>query len=206
MNYRTEQELFWAGEFGDNYIKRSEDAENTRQRIGFLVPLLKNMPQLESVLEFGANVGHNLRALAMLAPEVKLSAIEINTQAVRELNRLGLERVYHESILEFQPDYPRDLALISGVLIHLNPDFLPAVYEKLYMSSRRYICLYEYYNPTPVEVPYHGHSGRLFKRDFAGEMLDRYGDLRLVDYRFIYRRDPHFPTDDSTWFLLEKAG
>lgn len=68
----------------------------------------------------------------------------------------------------------------------------------------RYILIAEYYNPVPVEVSYRGNSGKLFKRDFAGEMLDRYSDLQLLDYGFSYRRDPQFPTDDINWFLLEK--
>lgn len=61
----------------------------------------------------------------------------------------------------------------------------------------------EYYNPSPVEIRYRNHEGKLFKRDFAGEMLDRHPDLRLVDYGFIYHRDS-FPIDDTTWFLMEK--
>ena len=62
----------------------------------------------------------------------------------------------------------------------------------------------EYYNPTPVEVTYRGHSRRLFKRDFAGELLSAYDDLQLVDYGFSYHGDPVMPQDDITWFLLEK--
>jgi spore coat polysaccharide biosynthesis protein SpsF len=45
----------------------------------------------------------------------------------------------------------------------------------------------------------------LFKRDFAGELLDRFSDLRLIDYGFVYRRDTHFPLDDISWFLFEKT-
>lgn len=60
----------------------------------------------------------------------------------------------------------------------------------------------EYYNPTPVEVRYREQEGLMWKRDFAGELLDRYTDLRLVDYGFVWRRDA-FPQDDVTWFLLE---
>jgi len=52
--------------------------------------------------------------------------------------------------------------------------------------------------------PYRDHTDRLFKRDFTGEMLDMFSDLELVDYGFVYRRDPIFPQDDITWFLLEK--
>jgi len=74
----------------------------------------------------------------------------------------------------------------------------------LYALSQRYILIAEYYNPVPVEVSYRGNSGKLFKRDFAGEMLDRYADLQLLDYGFGYHRDSQFPVDDITWFLLEK--
>ena len=48
------------------------------------------------------------------------------------------------------------------------------------------------------------YEEKLFKRDFAGEVLDRFDDLRLFDYGFCYHRDLHFPQDDVTWFLLEK--
>jgi spore coat polysaccharide biosynthesis protein SpsF len=81
---------------------------------------------------------------------------------------------------------------------------LNAVYEKLYQASKRFILVCEYYNPAPVAIPYRGHTDRLFKRDFAGEMLEKYPDLSLVDYGFSYRRDPAFPQDDITWFLMEK--
>ena len=81
---------------------------------------------------------------------------------------------------------------------------MPQVYDLLHQLSKRYICVIEYYNPAPVEIPYRGHSGKLFKRDFAGELLDRFRDLRLLDYGFVYHRDNNYPLDDLTWFLLEK--
>ena len=55
-----------------------------------------------------------------------------------------------------------------------------------------------------LKLKYRGHDGKLFKRDFCGEMMDKYSDLKLVDYGFGYRRDPVFQQDDMTWFLLEK--
>ena len=58
---------------------------------------------------------------------------------------------------------------------------------------------------SPVAIAYRGDDDRLYKRDFAGEMLDKYNDLRLIDYGFSYRRDAAFPQDDITWFLLEKT-
>jgi spore coat polysaccharide biosynthesis protein SpsF len=81
---------------------------------------------------------------------------------------------------------------------------LKVAYEKLYESSNKYICIGEYYNPTPVSINYRGHSDKLFKRDFAGEFMDKYPDVELIDYGFSYRRDPLFPQDDITWFLFRK--
>ncbi len=63
----------------------------------------------------------------------------------------------------------------------------------------------EYYNPSPVAITYRGHDDRLFKRDFCGDLLDKYKDLYLVDYGFCYRRDPVFQQDDMTWFLMRKV-
>ncbi|WP_276661905.1 hypothetical protein [Syntrophomonas wolfei] len=44
-------------------------------------------------------------------------------------------------------------------------------------------------------MEYKGEKGKLFKRNFAGEMMDRYLDLDLLDYGFVYHRDPNFPVD-----------
>lgn len=162
--------------------------------------------KIESCIEFGANVGMNLKALRLLLPACELHAIEINEDAVNALKTfLPGENVFHESMLEFSSARTWGMVLIKGVLIHINPESLPAVYDRIYESSSRYILLCEYYNPSPVSIPYRGYSEKLFKRDFAGEMLDRFSDLRLVDYGFSYRKDSKFPQDDITWFLMEKT-
>jgi pseudaminic acid biosynthesis-associated methylase len=82
---------------------------------------------------------------------------------------------------------------------------LNLVYEKMYLASSRYILVCEYYNTTPVAITYQGHTDRLFKRDFASEMLDKYSDLSLIDYGFAYHRGPPFMNDDVTWFLMGKS-
>ena len=111
---------------------------------------------------------------------------------------------FHGSIFDYPVFEKVDLTLIKTVLIHINPERLDTVYEKLYESSNRYILVCEYYNTTPVSINYRGHTDRLFKRDFAGEMLDRYADLALIDCGFAYHRIPPFMNDDITWFLMEK--
>ncbi len=202
--FQTEQEKFWAGEFGDQYIDRNTYAKELTARLALFAKILAHTRDVQSLIEFGANIGNNLKALKQLFPQLNLSAIEINQKAADALNQWGHAQVFHQSILDFKPQQQYDLSMTSGVLIHINPDMLNKVYDALYQSSGRYICLIEYYNPSPVEVKYRNQEGKLFKRDFAGEMLDRFSDLSLISYGFGYHRDPNYPLDDLTWFLLEK--
>jgi pseudaminic acid biosynthesis-associated methylase len=204
--FKTDQEDFWAGQFGDDYIARNAGDALLGSNISLLAKMLGHCRQAVSLIEFGANIGMNLRAIRALRPDMELGAIEINAAAVEKLRAWGgANEIHHGSVLDFHAARTWDIALIKGVLIHVNPDFLLQVYESLYRACTRYILVVEYYNPTPVEVVYRGHAGRLFKRDFAGEMLDRFPCLRIVDYGFVWRRDPVFPQDDANWFVLEKV-
>lgn len=207
MSYKTEQESFWAGEFGDDYIQRNKGSELLASNIAFFSKALAaaRISADGGCIEFGANIGMNLKVLQMLYPKMELHAIEINPQAATELGKvIPASNIYQKSILEFIPERAWDLVLIKGVLIHIAPDSLLQVYDTLYHSTGRYLLVCEYYNPGPVAINYRGHSERLFKRDFCGEILDRHRGLRLVDYGFAYHRDPNFPQDDITWFLMEK--
>ncbi|USK69964.1 pseudaminic acid biosynthesis-associated methylase [Peribacillus asahii] len=201
QNFKTKQETFWAGKFGDEYIKRNQ---NYLVNIPFFAKVLSKTTNVASIIEFGANIGLNLKAIREILPKASLSAIEINPNACKYLETLGDIEVYNQSLLDFKTDHKRDFVLVKTVLIHINPELLSDVYQLLYETSKKYICIAEYYNPTPVEVTYRGHKDRLFKRDFAGEMLNKYPDLELVDYGFLYHKDNNFPQDDITWFLLRK--
>ncbi len=205
MTFKTEQEAFWAGEFGTAYIGRNQGDALLASNLDFFGKALRQARGLASCIEFGANIGMNLRALKLLHPSQQQFGIEINTEAARQLAQvLPPHNVFQQSILDFQPAQAFDLVLIKGVLIHINPDALAQVYDTLHRSCGKYLLIAEYYNPAPVSISYRGHADRLFKRDFCGEMLDRHPDLALVDYGFAYHRDPNFPQDDITWFLMEK--
>jgi len=206
MSFKTEQEAFWAGEFGTEYIERNAAPGLLASNLNFLSRALHSAGAIRSCVEFGANIGMNLRALKLLFPRIALRGVEINPVAAKVLAEvIGAPNVFCGSIFDHSAGEPADLSLIKGVLIHIQPEMLPLAYQKIYDASRRWVLVCEYYNPSPVAIPYRGHSERLFKRDFAGEMLDRFPDLRLVDYGFAYRRDPAFPQDDITWFLMEKG-
>jgi spore coat polysaccharide biosynthesis protein SpsF len=204
MRELTPQEVFWAGEFGTEYIDRNRSDELLASNRSFFEKALRKAGHVSSCIEFGANVGMNLKALRLLDPGIAAKGVEINPDAAGELRKLiGDGHVFQGSLFDWQGE-PADLSFTKGVLIHINPDMLPAAYERLYAASSRFILVAEYYSPSPVVIRYRGHDDRLFKRDFAGDMLDRFPDLSLVDYGFAYRRDPTFPQDDISWFLMQK--
>ncbi|MDA0630849.1 MAG: pseudaminic acid biosynthesis-associated methylase [Proteobacteria bacterium] len=147
----------------------------------------------------------NLKALKLPHPSIDLHAIEINSEAAKQLGTVTPPNQVHKtSILDFKPSRQLDLVLIKGVFIHINPEVLPQVYDKLFDACSRYLMVAEYYNPVPVAINYRGHRDRLFKRDFAGGIMDRHPQLQLIDYGFSYRRVPSFPRDDTTWFMMQK--
>jgi len=206
VDRRTDQEEFWEGDFGDEYVARNAGGRLTAANVALFGNVLRRTADVRAVLELGCNVGLNLRAIRSLLPDARLSAVEINRKAADLVaERMPDVELTRGSILEFAPDSQWDLVFTKGVLIHINPDELHAVYDLMYKASSRYLMVSEYYNPRPVEIDYRGHSAKLFKRDFAGEMLDRLPGLRLVDYGFAYHRDSNFPQDDTTWFLMEKV-
>lgn len=200
MNAQAEA---WAGEFGNDYAKRSPGS--VEANAAFFARIIASMEQdPASVIEFGAGVGNNLRALRRILPkETLLQGIEINSEAFVQLHA-GFPASVQSALQDwFVPAPGHDLAFTKGVLIHIPPVDLPRAYAALYGNAKKYVLVAEYYCPQPREILYRGQKEMLWARDFAGEMLAAYPDLRLVDYGFVYHRDAH-PQDDLNWFLMEK--
>jgi len=147
-----------------------------------------------------------LEAIGRLIPSAKLDGVEINAAAFEALQKNPFVNEAHlDSIIRFTPTNTYDLVFTKTVLIHIAPDALNDVFDVMYNASNRYLLVAEYYNPAPVDIVYRGHQQKLFKRDFAGDLMKRHQDLRLLEYGFVYHGDTMFPQDDITWFLLEKS-
>jgi spore coat polysaccharide biosynthesis protein SpsF len=201
----SEQEEFWAGEFGGDYIQRNLDSSIVAENVSLFASALAQANHLNSCIEFGANVGLNLRALRSLYPNLECSAIEINSTAAKILAEIiGSDHVMNSSILDIDSTKKFDLVLIKGVLIHLNPDSLKHAYSLLENLSSRYVLIAEYFSPKPVALEYRGHENRLFKRDFGKLFLKNFS-AELNDYGFLWG---HIYDDagfyDITWWLFEK--
>ena len=140
MDYQTAQEAFWAGTFGNEYIQRNRSVEYLASNLNFFSKTFQQVGRPSSLIEFGANIGMNLKAIQLLFPNIHLFGIEINQQAATELASLiGTPNVFNGSILDYEPAQTFEVALIKGVLIHIHPEKLPDVYEKLYHTSNKYI-------------------------------------------------------------------
>ncbi|MBD2691072.1 pseudaminic acid biosynthesis-associated methylase [Anabaena catenula] len=202
MRMKTEQEVFWEGDFGTDYTERN--IISLEQRQPFFAKVLQKTYGVKTICELGANRGHNLQAIASLSPNFELTGVELNHSALIELEKIADIKSIQSSIQEFSVNIKFDLVFTCGVLIHINPDELRLVYQKMYESSSRYILINEYYNPVPVEINYRGHQGKLFKRDFAGELLEQYSNcIKVIDYGFLWNKlDPAW--DNTTWVLMEK--
>ena len=205
MKYKTEPESFWSGEGGYIYHDRCSLTEkHYASRLSLYSSVLSKTCNINSILEIGAGTGQSLITLKTLLPEASLNAIEINEKTAEILKKNLPEcEIVVDSIMETDIAKKYDLIFTFGLLMTITEEYLPDIYEKMYTSCNRYIAFIEYYNPTPAVINYRDGS-HLFKRDYAGELMDKYSDLKLVDYGFIYHRDNCFPMGDFTWFLLEK--
>jgi pseudaminic acid biosynthesis-associated methylase len=204
MKYKTDQENFWSTDFGNDYPSRNEGEKMISSNLALFSKIFKNCPEVHSVAELGCNIGLNLIALNRINKQLKLRGYEINEKAAKTASEEGIAEIVNTTVVEaLDASTTFDLTFTKGVLIHVNPEMLPAVYQNLYDLSNRYILVCEYYNPSPVSIDYRGNKDRLFKRDFAGELINKYG-LKLVDYGFNYQHDTYLTQCNSTWFLLTK--
>jgi pseudaminic acid biosynthesis-associated methylase len=126
--FKTEQEQFWAGQFGTEYIDRNKSHQATAANISLFSRALRMAGPINSCIEFGANIGLNLCALRMLYPSQEQYAVELNKRATEIIrDHLPEKNVFEISIMDFDPINNRlnrggvDLVLSKGVLIHINP-------------------------------------------------------------------------------------
>lgn len=183
----------WQGEFGSKYIERnSPDPVLQRKLCLQWAKILRafNGAPVSSVLEVGANIGLNLRALSSLT-DAKRMAVEPNVEAVRRLIADGVvtsddARVGSGQAIPFEDD-AAELVFSSGVLIHIHFDDHEAVCREMLRVSQRYILCVEYFSDQNREVEYRGYNGALFLRDYGRMWMDIEPSLTLMDYGFFYK-------------------
>jgi len=193
-------EQLWGGEFGNDYIDRNLDAYEHREP--FWRSILA-MTGARSVLEVGCNVGGNLRWLAKELPAGSVYGVDINRKALTQLHRSLPEVDGLWSPARSLPfrDSRFELVFTMGVLIHQPDSTLPLVMNEMVRCSSRWVLCGEYFDETATEVPYRGHQGALFRRDYGRLFAELFAELSLVGTGLLGRDDGW---DDVTWWLFEK--
>ena len=207
MTSKNDQELFWKVKYSKNYIQKNTNF-NKKLLIEGWNKMLKSIDSPKTILEFGPNVGRNIEALNQIFPQADKTAVEISVDACAILNKKFENlNVINASILDSKISTNHsDLTFTVAVLTHIHPTNLLENLKKIISSSKRYILIAEYFNRTPVSIPYQGENDMLFKRDYGKYVLENFGsELTLLDYGFLWGHiydDGGF--DDDTWWLFEK--
>jgi len=201
----------WKGDFGDNYTERcrpKDVAVATKGRCLEEIFTRCGIPRDCSVMEVGANIGTNLKALRRVAWSGDLYAVEPNRKAYEILvcdKEIALKQGFHSDGFSLPlGDRSVDLVFTCGVLIHVHPDHLVRICSEICRVSGIYVLCMEYFSPEPEAKTYRGQRGLLFKRDFGGFYLDHWPDLQLVDYGFLWKRISFF--DNINWWLFKWKG
>jgi len=206
----TKQLELWRSHFGWEYASRNNNqisVDDQRRLMRDWGRILAHAvtPSPQSALEVGCNIGRNLLALHHFIPVIH--GIEPNPEAVTlASNYFSGSGVQIQEGHAFDLPYDNksfDLVFTSGVLIHVAPEDLPRATDEIMRVSNRYIVCIEYFSHKPEQINYHGMNGYLFKRDFGHFYLERYPDLKVRDYGFLWQ--PLDSSDNSNWWLFEKS-
>jgi pseudaminic acid biosynthesis-associated methylase len=194
-------EALWSGKWGDAYTKRNRFAAQGRQP--FWQMILAAFP-VRNVLEVGCNIGANLCWIAEQVSRHHIYGVDINEQALYELQQTlpGINTIRSSARqLPFRDGW-FDLVFTTGVLIHQPPEIVPVVMTEIVRCARRYIVCGEYYAETLTDVPYRGQTGALWKQDFGKLYQQLFPALVLRKVGFLSRTQGGW--DDVTYWVLEK--
>jgi hypothetical protein len=89
-----------------------------------------------------------------------------------------------------------------GVLIHQPEESVGAVISEMIRASGNWVLTGEYFAEQTEEVPYRGHEGALFRRDYGKLFLEADPALELVESGKLTAAEGF---DDVTWWLFKKS-
>ena len=99
MGYRTVQEEFWAGEFGNSYTERNASQGDQIAKQIMFSQMIRNIPRIQSVVELGCNIGLNLNALKTINSNFEVAGYEINKNAIIKAKEMKVGEIIDESVI-----------------------------------------------------------------------------------------------------------
>lgn len=194
-------EGLWAGEFGRAYADRNRVLEE--RRAAFWDRLLE-AHRIRSVLEVGCGQGNNLAPIARRLDPADVWGVDVNETALTRAreNAPGVNVMRSRARrLPFRDEFV-DLVYTVGVLIHQPEESLAAVIGEIVRCSGRLVLWVEYHADKTEEVPYHGETGTLFRRDYGAIFAKLHPELRVIEEGYL---DREAGFDRATWQLLERG-
>lgn len=187
------QEELWKGKLGDNYTDDNDRERYVQYKIDIFRGILDKKFNINSVLEYGANIGLNIPAIKQCCPKAKYYGVEINKKAYDKLKKV-CTAAWNQSIFD-KLDLKADLVFTYGLLIHISPDDLNEAYKVLYEHSNKYILLIEHISKHPFTVVYRERENAFFKGDFINDFQKLY-NLKMIKSGKV--------RGDLIWSLLSK--
>lgn len=173
----------WAGYSGyhEHLPFAEQDSSATRVSRWLARTLLPYRPS--SVLELGCGSGRNLYWIARTIPHAQTLGVEINPEAVRESVRQGVVGVRVGSLYDTHLVGTKsiDVALTSGVLMHVPAENVERVVREMHRIARVAVVHFELHGPSN---PFDFHR---YPRDYRA-LYERL-DLPVSSYRVFPRWD-----------------
>jgi len=227
--YRTLGDM-WSGQFGQDYLDRHAESnrENFDKRCRFIGGLygkaLDAMPLMpsnqlfrpETALEVGCGDGQNLLAImdnGQYSSLTHLYGADVSKEALGRLHPKIHQIHAPAHDLSTVSDNEFDIVFTCGLLIHIHPSDLMAVYKELWRVTKHVLFIAEYFSPQAFSIRYQGEHGILWKRDFGGELLEvvteDYGSegegedsITVVDYGHEFKSMGGY--DDLAYWIFKK--
>jgi pseudaminic acid biosynthesis-associated methylase len=209
---RTNQEAAWSGQHGFRYVVHHLSEDWKKTRVPLWSKLLEQMPGVQSVAEFGCNIGANLKALHHINPSLDLAGVEINRFAVDMLKREGICAVQQGSIATVDFGRKFDLVFSRGVLIHIQPEDLPTVYANMERHAGKYLVIWENFSETPYHFDTYSErvtggkmgEGYQFWRDFAGDFQKQFPIWSAVSSGVDLKAGAKPKHGDLVWTIMQR--
>lgn len=140
MITKDTQSKHWANK-DQKIIQSYWDSPPAIKRSEFFVEQLKNY-SFNSIFEVGFFSGRNLYYIKEAFPNIKIAGLEINPKAVRYAReKLDLnEELLCMNLYDMDKIKEKfDIVFTSGVAIHISPDNIPSVLQKMLRRSNKYV-------------------------------------------------------------------
>ena len=153
-------------EGSDYWVNRSADDErkdwkdNTDWITGYwnsknhphrklIIDAIKEIGGVGSVIEVGCNCGPNLSVIKETYPDIKISGVDLNADAIIKGRRmLGLGRNLKVANVEDMPfdDDEFDVCLADAVLMYVGPDKIDDAINEMVRVSKKGIIILDWYD------------------------------------------------------------